>query len=516
MGDLTSDKASALPNEGGCVSVALSPEFLDPRISLSEALRPHQLELLSFGDFSICSKFQSPFTWSQSRKVLVLSAPFMASTLAAYSAGAYALASSSLLQQFSITDTQVNAGITIFVAGFGFTPMILAPVSETHGRYWVYVGSGLVFLLGTLGCALSKSYVAMMVSRFLTGCGAAVFATLTGGVVSDLYRKEDRNIPMAMYTLSIMIGTGLGPLISGTVVDRLGWRWIFFIQLIAIGVTTASLLLCFAETSSTCLLGRKCHALNKMQLQTTSGVTLNFFPKARNSSSLDISILWRSFAFPLKLLITEPAVFLFSAWVSFAWAILYMQFSSIGIVFKSVYDFDNAQVGAVYTAVIVGSSLSFLMAASEGAIIRRLTPRYSTQSTPEQRLLSPCIQSVLLPIGLFWFMLSAKPEAHWISPALAIGSCTMGIFSIYLAVFNYLADTYQRFASSALAAQSMCRNLLAGIFPLVTRRMLTSLTLAGTGGLLGGLGLMLTAIPWVLYFSGHRIRARSLFAKNML
>lgn len=32
----------------------------------------------------------------------------------------------------------------------------------------------------------------------------------------------------------------------------------------------------------------------------------------------------------------------------------------------------------------------------------------------------------------------------------------MGIFSVYLAVFNYLADTYHRYASSAIAAQSCC------------------------------------------------------------
>ena len=51
---------------------------------------------------------------------------------------------------------------------------------------------------------------------------------------------------------------------------------------------------------------------------------------------------------PLRLLVTEPVVFWFSLWVSFAWAVLYMQFSSIGIVFRSVYGFDSAQVGAVY------------------------------------------------------------------------------------------------------------------------------------------------------------------------
>ena len=49
------------------------------------------------------------------------------------------------------------------------------------------------------------------------------------------------------------------------------------------------------------------------------------------------------------------------------------------------------------------------------------------------------------------------PNIPWIVPTLAVGCATMGIFSIYLAVFNYLADTYHRYASSALAAQSFCK-----------------------------------------------------------
>lgn len=510
-------ESGAVPPDGsGCISEAIGLGILDPSMSLTEVLSSSQLSNLDItNNTSIGTKFQSPFTWAPSRKILVLCAPFMASTLAAYSAGAYALTSDQLIPKWSIGDTQFNAGITIFVAGFGFTPMILAPVSEIHGRYWVYVCSGIVFFLGTLGCAITQSYAGMMISRFITGCGAAVFAALTGGVVSDVYRKENRNTPMALYTLSIMVGTGLGPLVSGIVVDRLDERWVFYLQLIAIGTTTVALFLLFAETSSTCLLRRACQDLNKRKLCNASGATLTFFPLLQNSLKLDISIIWRSFAFPLKLLVTESVVFWFSAWVSFAWAILYMQFSSIGIVFTSIYNFDKPQIGAIYTAVIVGSILSFILAIYERPVLRRLLPGSYLQSTPEQRLLSPCIQSILLPIGLFWFMMNSKPNSHWISPALAIGSCTIGIFSIYLAVFNYLADTYHRYASSALAAQSMCRNLLAGIFPLVTKRMLTDLTFAGTGGLLGGLGLGLTAIPWLLYFFGHKIRARSSFAKDL-
>ena len=86
----------------------------------------------------------------------------------------------------------------------------------------------------------------------------------------------------------------------------------------------------------------------------------------------------------------------------------------------------------------------------------------------EARLYFACVESVFLPIGLFWFGWTQFSSIPWIVPALSIGCATMGIYSIYLATFNYLADTYHRYASSALAAQSFCRNILGGVFPLVT------------------------------------------------
>lgn len=497
------------------LDIPLQPDALEPSFSLPEYLRSIDKYGPNITEHSPSNhaKFISPYLWSLQKKTVVLSGAFAASTLAAYSAGAYALAAEPLRRQWKLTDTEFNVGITIFVAGFGFAPMILALISEVYGRFWVFVGSGVVFFLGTLGCAITDSYAGMLVSRFITGSGAAVFATLTGGVVSDLFRKEDRNTPMALYSLSIMIGTGLGPLVSGAAVDHLGWRWIFYLQLITIGTTTAYMFFFFEETRSNVILQRKCDTLNK--LAAGENALVHFRPAATETLQLNASIIVRSFAFPMKLLCTESVVFWFSLWVSFAWAILYMQFSSISIVFRSVYGFNSAQVGAIYTTIIVASTISTVLAIFQDRITRRILPVGDVADSPEGRLLAPCFQSVLLPIGLFWFGWTSKTSISWISPTLAIGCCIMGIFSIYLAVFNYLADTYHRYASSALAAQSMCRNLLAGIFPLITGKMIHTLGLGGTGSLLGGLGLVLTTIPWLLFFFGRRIRARSPFAKEL-
>lgn len=140
--------------------------------------------------------------------------------------------------------------------------------------------------------------------------------------------------------------------------------------------------------------------------------------------------------------------------------------------------------------------------------------------TAEGRLYFSCVESALMPIGLFWFGWTSSPSMPYIVPALAVGCAAMGIFSIYLAVFNYLADTYHRYSSSAIAAQSCCkehprpcrdwtlfsvyvcvtcahlvvtlslcagRNLLGGVFPLVTRQLFTNLGYPAASSLLGGI-----------------------------
>lgn len=216
---------------------------------------------------------------------------------------------------------------------------------------------------------------------------------------------------------------------------------------------------------------------------------------------------------PFHLLTTEPAVFFLSLWVAFSWGVLYLTFSSIPLVFGTNHHFNLQQNGAVFAAMCVGALLACILSIYQDKIARHYG---KMSSTPEGRLYFCCFESALLPIGLFWFAWSQFPRVQWIVPTLAIGCATMGIFSIYLCVFNYLADTYHQYASSALAAQSFCRNMLGGIFPLVGDAMFNSMTYQGASSFLGSLGALLTIVPWVLVFYGPKIRARSKFASEIM
>ena len=92
----------------------------------------------------------------------------------------------------------------------------------------------------------------------------------------------------------------------------------------------------------------------------------------------------------------------------------------------------------------------------------------------------------------------------------------MGICSVFLAVFNYSADVYRSYASSALAASGVCRNVVAGSFPLVTHALFNNLGFQAASSLLGGIATVLTLVPWVLVKWGPKIRARSKIASAFL
>lgn len=212
------------------------------------------------------------------------------------------------------------------------------------------------------------------------------------------------------------------------------------------------------------------------------------------------------------LVITEPVVFLFSLWAAFSWLVLYINLSVIPLVFQTNYGFSLSQAGSVFTATCVGSLIAMTISiVQEKMAIRR---RKHWNSVPEYRLYFIRLESTLLPPGLFLFGWTSQFQIHWIVPVIGVAISTIGIFSVYLAVFNYLADTYHSYANSALAAQSFCRNMLGGIFPLVSKQLFNHLSFGPAASLLGGIGPALTLVPWLLIFFGSQIRVRSRHAKQ--
>ena len=503
----------------------------DTILPSSSRLGPSTGHLIPPPEAPSLKDYDSPFGWSKSRKITMTWLSCICTATTAFTAGAYIPGSGQMAELWHVSDVAVNLGITTFCTGFGFAPMFLAPFSEFNGRRPVFLVTGTIFVITQLCCALTRTYAGFLVSRFIVGCSSSTFSTIVGGVVSDIYHSQDRNWAMALFAGAALASTGLGPLVCGFIAQHTTWRWIFYLQVIVDGIGVAALFLFFRETRGSVLLSRKAKKLNQWYEARERAGYFGFEIQMEHGIEKTVSqrILWKvkadeergsfrhmlfiSLYRPFHLLFTEPVVVFFALWISFSWAVLYMTFDAIPLVFSTNHGFSLEQSFAPFAAMSTGALISTIISVIQENWARR---RGKLASSPEGRLYFSCLQSGLLPVGLFWFGWTSFRSIPWIVPALAIGCATMGIISIYLAVFNYFADTYHRYASSALAAQSFCRNLLGGVLPLVTTQMYKHIGFAGASSLLGGIGTLLTIVPWVLVFYGPKIRAKSKLASELV
>lgn len=77
---------------------------------------------------------------------------------------------------------------------------------------------------------------------------------------------------------------------------------------------------------------------------------------------------------------------------------------------------------------------------------------------------------------------------------------------------NYIIDAYLMFAASAIAANTIMRSTFGAIFPLFAVYMFEGLGINWGETLLGGLAALFIPMPFIFYFMGKKIRAKSKFA----
>lgn len=141
-----------------------------------------------------------------------------------------------------------------------------------------------------------------------------------------------------------------------------------------------------------------------------------------------------------------------------------------------------------------------------------LVRKHNGNPPAEARLIPMMISCWFIPVGLFIFAWTSYPRLHWIGPAIGGFPVGFGFIFLYNSANNYLVDSYQHQAASALAAKTFMRSFWGAAVVLFTNQMYDRLGYQWASSLLGFIGLACCAIPFVFYYKGAAIRARSHYA----
>ncbi|KAI1472377.1 MFS general substrate transporter [Daldinia caldariorum] len=117
-----------------------------------------------------------------------------------------------------------------FLTSTAFLPLI-GQMCDLFGRRWMMIAVVSLFALGS-GVAGGADSAAMMIAgRAVQGIGGGGINLLIELVVSDLVPLRQRGAYMGLVFGVFSLGTAVGPLVGGAIVDGTTWRWVFYINL---------------------------------------------------------------------------------------------------------------------------------------------------------------------------------------------------------------------------------------------------------------------------------------------
>ena len=102
---------------------------------------------------------------------------------------------------------------------------------DRWGRRPLLLAGILVFGAASLACALAPDLPTLVVARFVQGCGAAMLMPTSLAVLGDTFSGEARGRAIGIWAATGAIAGAIGPVLGGVLVDAVGWRAVFLINL---------------------------------------------------------------------------------------------------------------------------------------------------------------------------------------------------------------------------------------------------------------------------------------------
>lgn len=113
------------------------------------------------------------------------------------------------MEEFGVTSTQAILPLSIYVFSLALGPVVGGPMSESVGRYPVFVVLFPIGALFTLGVGFCHNFVGIIIMRFLAGFCFSPSLSVSAGTLSETFKPVERGLPSTIFILTPFLGPGL-------------------------------------------------------------------------------------------------------------------------------------------------------------------------------------------------------------------------------------------------------------------------------------------------------------------
>ncbi len=130
--------------------------------------------------------------------------------------------------------TAYNVGVAAFLLIGGW-------LAERHGRKRLFVLGLLIFVVGSLGAGLAPSVAVLIGARAVQAIGGALLIPTSLAVVLQAVPEDVHDMAIALWGAMAGLATAIGPTLGAVLVDGIGWRSVFLVNVpLVLGVAAAA------------------------------------------------------------------------------------------------------------------------------------------------------------------------------------------------------------------------------------------------------------------------------------
>nr|CEL20597.1 Multidrug resistance protein B [Kibdelosporangium sp. MJ126-NF4]CTQ89508.1 Multidrug resistance protein B [Kibdelosporangium sp. MJ126-NF4] len=133
-------------------------------------------------------------------------------------------------RDFGASEASIPWITTSYLLSLALVTPVVGWTADRFGTKTMWIFAIVVFLVGSVLCAISWSTTSLIVFRVVKGVGGGMVLPLCQTILAKAAGPERFGRVMSMVSVPALLAPVFGPVLGGFIVAGLGWRWVFFLN----------------------------------------------------------------------------------------------------------------------------------------------------------------------------------------------------------------------------------------------------------------------------------------------
>ena len=133
----------------------------------------------------------------------------------------------SIQARFGVSAASAQLVFSLSAFSIAVSMLFYGPISDRFGRRPALIGGLIVYLAGSVMCAVAPSIAVLIVGRIVQAAGGCAGIVLSRAIVRDLYSLDRSASVLAYITMAMVAAPMMAPALGGLLTDLAGWRSVF-------------------------------------------------------------------------------------------------------------------------------------------------------------------------------------------------------------------------------------------------------------------------------------------------